>query len=127
VPLALLLCGPPGAAGRNDANLYRARSNRPATGRVPSPGRRHGQRANLVTGRCRPPLAVVQKSTDAEQKRRKRISFLAEIEEPDSDQNAYHGHGYNFEHSVRSGTFSESRAERVAEGPFSQMRRRPTA
>jgi hypothetical protein len=29
-------------------------------------------------GRCRPPLAVVQKRTYAEQKRRKRISFLAE-------------------------------------------------
>ena len=78
---------------------------------VPSPGRRHGQSANLGTGRCRPPLAVVQKSTDAEQKRRKRISFLAEIEEPYSDQNAYHGHGYNFEHGVRSGT-----VQRIARG-----------
>ena len=27
----------PGAAGRNDANLYRARSNRPVTGRCPAP------------------------------------------------------------------------------------------
>ena len=51
---------------------------------------------------CRPPLAVVQKSTYAEQKRRKRIGFLANIEEPDSDQNDYHGHGYYFEHGVRS-------------------------
>ena len=38
--------------------------------------------ANLVTGRCRPLQAVVQKGTDAEQQRRKRISFLAEIENP---------------------------------------------
>ena len=75
----------------------------------------------------RPPLAVVQKSTDAEQKRRKRVSFLAEIEEPDSDQNAYHGHGYNFEHGTEVARFSGSRAERVAEGLFSQIRRRPTA
>jgi hypothetical protein len=81
------------------------------TGRCPAPVGRHGQSANLVTGRCRPPLAVVQKSTDAEQKRRKRISFLAEIEEPDSDQNAYHGHGYNFEHGVRSGA-----VQRIARG-----------
>jgi hypothetical protein len=80
------------------------------TGRCPAPVGRHGQSANLVTGRCRPP-AVVQKSTDAEQKRRKRISFLAEIEEPDSDQNAYHGHGYNFEHGVRSGA-----VQRIARG-----------
>ena len=53
-----------------------------------------------MTGRCRPLLAVVQKGTDAEQKRRKRISFLAEIEEPDSAKNAYHDHGYNFEHCL---------------------------
>jgi hypothetical protein len=44
-----------------------------------------------VTGRCRPSLAIVQMGTDAEQKRSKRIGFLAEIEQPDSDQNAYHG------------------------------------
>jgi len=81
--------------------------------------------ANLVTGRCRPLQAVVQKGTDAEQKRRKRISFLAEIEEPDSDQNAYHDHGDDFEHGVRSGRFSGSHAERLAEGLSSQMRRRP--
>jgi hypothetical protein len=62
-----------------------------------------GPQGNLVTGGCRPPLAVVQKGTDADQKRRQRVSFLAEIEEPDSDQNAYHGHGYNFEHGVESG------------------------
>jgi hypothetical protein len=62
-----------------------------------------------VTGRCRPPLAVVQKSTDAEQKRRKRISFLAEIEEPDSDQNAYSGHGYDFEHWKRRGSADRAR------------------
>jgi hypothetical protein len=72
-------------------------------------------------------LAVVQKSTYAEQKRRKRISFLAEIEEPDSDQNAYHGHGYNFEHGVRLARFSELRADRVAEDLFSQTRRQPIA
>jgi hypothetical protein len=58
-------------------------------------------------GRRRPPLAVVQKSTYAEQKRCKRISFRAEIEEPDSDQNAYHGHGYYFEHGVGSGAISD--------------------
>jgi hypothetical protein len=56
---------------------------------------------------CRPPLAVVQKRTYAEQKRRKRISFLAEIEEPDSYQNAYHGHCYYFEHGVGSGAISD--------------------
>jgi len=84
---------------------------------------------NLVTivgdGRCRPLLAGVHKSTDAEQKGRKRISFLADIEEPDSDQNAYHDHGDDFEHGVRSGRFSGSHAERLAEGLSSQMRRRP--
>ena len=47
-------------------------------------------------------MALVQKSTDAEQKRGKRIGFLGEIEEPDSAENAYHDHGYNFEHGVRS-------------------------
>ena len=75
-----------------------------------SPGRPPWPKCQLMTGRCRPP-AVVQKSTDAEQKRRKRISFLAEIEESDSDQNAYHGHGYNFEHGVRSGA-----VQRIARG-----------
>jgi len=48
-------------------------------------------------------LAVIEESTDAKQNGRKRISFLAEIEEPDSDQNAYYDHGYNFEHGVGSG------------------------
>jgi len=57
-----------------------------------------------VTGRCRLSLAVVQKGTDAEQECRQRVSLPAEIEEPDSDQNAYCGHGYNFEHGVRSGS-----------------------
>ena len=87
------------------------------TGRCPAPVGRHGQSANLVTGRCRPP-AVVQKSTDAEQKRRKRISFLAEIEEPDSDQNAYHGHGYNFEHGVRSGAVQRTARGARGRGPL---------
>jgi hypothetical protein len=49
---------------------------------------------------CRPLLAVVQKSSDAEQQPCKRISFLAEIEEPDSAENAYRDDGYNFEHGV---------------------------
>jgi len=49
-------------------------------------------------------LAGIHTSTDAEQKSRKRISFLADIEEPDSDQNTYHNHGDDFEHGVRSGT-----------------------
>jgi hypothetical protein len=40
-------------------------------------------------------LAVIEESTDAEQNCRKRKSFPAEIEEPDSDQDAYHDHGYN--------------------------------
>jgi hypothetical protein len=60
--------------------------------------------ADLVPGRCRPPLAVVQKGTDAEQKHGKRIRFPAEIEEPYSDQNAYHDDGYNFERDVVSGS-----------------------
>jgi hypothetical protein len=63
-----------------------------------------------VTGRCRPPFAVIQKSSDAEQERRKRISFLAEIEESDSEQNAYHDDGYNFEHGIGSGAGSTDRA-----------------
>ena len=94
-------------------------------GFLPSPGRKpiaaapqntSAPGANSTTGCCRPPLAIVQKGADAEQKRRKRISFLAEIEEPDSDQNAYYDHGDDFEHGVRSGRFSGSHAERLAEG-----------
>jgi hypothetical protein len=56
-------------------------------------------------------LAVIQKRTDAEQKRCKRISFLAEIEEPDSAENAYREHGYNFEHGVGGGV-----VQRIARG-----------
>jgi hypothetical protein len=52
-------------------------------------------------------LAVVEKNTDAEQKGRKRISCLADVEEPDSDQNAYHDHGYDFEHGVGSGSSAD--------------------
>jgi hypothetical protein len=74
------------------------------------------------SGERRPLLAVVQKSTDAEQKRGKHIGFLAEIEEPDSAENAYHDHGYNFEHGVRSARFSGSQAERLAKGLSSQRR-----
>src|SRR5262245_65938875 len=62
-------------------------------------------------GRCRPLQAIIQKGTDAEQKGRKPISFLADIEEPDSDQNAYHDHGDDFEHGVRRGT-----VQRIARG-----------
>jgi hypothetical protein len=58
-------------------------------------------------------------------KRGKRIGFLAEIEEPDSGENAYHDHGYNFEHGVRSARFSGSQAERLTEDLSSQTRRRP--
>ena len=70
---------------------------------------------------------VVQKSTDAEQKPCKRISFLADIEEPNSAENAYRDDGYNFEHSVGSARFSRSRAERPAQGLSLRMRRQPTA
>jgi hypothetical protein len=52
-------------------------------------------------------LAVIEESTDAKQNGRKRISFLAEIEEPDSDQDAYHDHGYDFEHGVESGNSAD--------------------
>jgi hypothetical protein len=41
---------------------------------------------------------VVKKSTNTEQQRRKRISLLAEVEEPDCGQNAYEDHSQNFEH-----------------------------
>ena len=40
--------------------------------------------------------AVVEKSADAEQKRRERISLLPEVEEPDCGQNAYDDHSHNF-------------------------------
>jgi hypothetical protein len=52
-------------------------------------------------------LAAVEKHTDAEQKGRKRISCLADVEEPDSDQNADHDHGYDFEHGVGSGNSAD--------------------
>jgi hypothetical protein len=41
---------------------------------------------------------VIQEGTDTEQQYGKRISFLAEIEEPDAGQNAYEDHSRNFEH-----------------------------
>jgi hypothetical protein len=85
-----------------------------------------GPLKTIFLGR-RPLLAVVQKSTDAEQERRECIGIPAEIEEPDSAENAYYDDGYNFEDGVGVARFSGSRAERLAEDLSSQMRRRPTA
>jgi hypothetical protein len=63
-------------------------------------------------------LAVVQNSTDAEQKRGKPIGFLAEIEEPDSAENAYHDDGYNFEHGVGSGAVQRIARGALGRGPL---------